>query len=137
MASILSISNTRSTPVTIPASASPTTLVTFNVGENNYQAVEVDSTVTITTAAGSTSQAIIFEMRVNGTVIPATTGQAGIIKNIVAAGAVGTLDTVTPIRIIAKVNNRASVTLTVRANGGTADTNTTVTVQTAYALAHF
>lgn len=137
MASILSISNTRSTAVTIPASASPTTLVTFNVGENNYQAVEVDSTVTITTAAGSTPQAIIFEMRVNGTVIPATTGQAGIIKNIVAAGAVGTLDTVTPIRIIAKVNNRASVTLTVRANGGTADTNTTVTVQTAYALAHF
>lgn len=128
MANILSLTNTTASPVTIPASASPTTLVTYLLGENNYQAVEINSTIVVNGAAGSTAQSIIFEFKFNGVV------QESLTKNIFAAA-----NQEYPITFVAmaKVNGKGTLTLTVRANGGTADVNTNVVVQNAYILGHY
>lgn len=128
MANILSLSNTSGSPVTVPANGSPSVLSTLLVGENNYQAIELEAMLTLTTAGGSAAQSIEFDFRIDGVV------QKTYTKNTTAAAST------TPYNIkwMARVNKKCTITLTLKAaSGGAVDANTNAVVNALYAQGHF
>lgn len=128
MTNILSLSNTSGNPVTVPATASPATLATLTVGENNYQAIELSSMVTITTAGTSTAQNIDIDFRIDGVV------SKTFALNTLAAVHVRP----TNLQWMVKVNKKCTLTMTLKASsGGAADANSNVVVNSFYAEGHF
>lgn len=128
MANILSLSNTSGLAVTVPANASPATLATLQVGENNYQGIELEAALTLTHGGTSTAQNVEFDFRIDGVV------QKTYTKNILASTGI------TPhlLKWLVKVNKKCTLTLTLKvASGGAADANTNVVVNAFYAQGHF
>lgn len=127
MANILSISNVTGTPVPTPATGAPATLITYALGENNYQAIEIKAMLLLTTTASSTPQTIIVELKFGGVVLE------NFVKTITAA----VTETYIQLDWMARINGKGNLTVTLRANGGTADANTNITVQNTYILGHY
>ncbi len=125
MANILSLSNTTGSPVTIPVAASPATLITYSLGENNYQAIEITATILLTTAGTSTAQDVTFEFKSGATVL----------ETIIKKSKAAVDDHILSLDLMTKVNSKAVLTLTVKA--AAADANTSATVQNTYILAHY
>lgn len=126
MANVLSLTQQTGSPVTIPASGSPSTLLTYQASENNYQAIEIKTTVLIITAGGSVAQDLSFEFKVNGVT------KEMIIKKAKAA----VDDHVLHLNYLDRINGKSAITLTVRGLTS-ADAGTNVTVQNVYILGHY
>jgi hypothetical protein len=125
MANILSLSNTTGSPVTVPVAASPATIATYALGENNYQAIEFNVTILMVTAGTSTAQDVTFEFK-NG---------ATVMETIIKKSKAAVDDHLLHLSLMAKMNAKATITLTVKA--AAADANTSVTVQNTYILGHY
>ncbi len=117
MGTILASSNTDGTPTNMPILASSATLLTFALGENNYDLVEVEVTVYIVTAAGSTLQDMTFNF-LEG---------ANSIETIVKKSRAAADDFVLNLRFVGKVSKKT--TLTVKVGATAADANTQFTLK--------
>jgi len=127
MANVLSLTNVTGSPVTVPATGAPATLITYQVGENNYQALEIKFTATLTTAAGSTAQSIIVEFKFGGVVF----------ESISTTTRAAASDLPLHFNAMARLNGKGALTVTLRANGGSADANSSLTIQNTYILGHY
>jgi hypothetical protein len=127
MANVLSNSITTGTPVTVPAAGAPATISTLKVGENNYQALEILSTVSMVNTGGATvAQDVAFDIRWNGVVvetIPKT--------NAAAAG-----QFLIPIMCLLKKNGKGTLTVTVRGLTS-ADATSSVTSLNFFVMGHY
>ncbi len=126
MGNILSLTNVTGTPTSLPASGAPATLITYSVGENNYQAIQVIATINLVTTAGTVGANVIYELKSGATVIETITKAVTAVAN----------DQVITINLMAKLNAKATLTLTVRSSSA-ADATVVSTVNNAYIIGHY
>ena len=126
MANILSLSNVTGTPTSLPASGAPATLITYAVGENNYQAIEVKAMINLVTTSGTVAANVIYELKTGATVLETITKAVTAVAN----------DQVITMNLMAKLNAKATLTLTVRCSSA-ADATVVSTVNNTYILGYY
>ena len=126
MANILSLSNVTGTPTSLPISSSPATLITYSVGENNYQAIHVIAMINLVTTSGTTPANVVYELKSGATVLETITKAVTAVAN----------DQVITINLMAKLNAKATLTLTVKSSSA-ADATVVSTVQNTYILGYY
>ena len=126
MANILSLTNVTGTPTSLPASGAPATLITYSLGENNYQAVELNAMINLVTTAATVGANVIYEFKSGATVLETITKAVTAVAN----------DQVITIALMAKINGKATLTLTVRSSSA-ADATVVSTVNNTYIMGHY
>ena len=118
MAQVLTFSNTDGSATGMPILASSATLVSYALGENSYDMVEIELTVLITTNASSTAQDITINF------LEGSNSLETIVKKSKAA----IDDHVLNLRFVAKVNKKTTLTVKIGATAADA-TNTQFTLK--------